>query len=60
MSELTQHDISQILRGLRRAKRNRDNEIVITTGELLRDEEVKTGLDTNRTNLLKFIGSKLC
>lgn len=46
MSELTQHDISQILRGLRRAKRNKDNEIVITTGELLRDEEVKTGFGT--------------
>jgi ATP-dependent DNA helicase RecQ len=46
MSELTQHDISQILRGLRRAKRGNDNEIVITTGELLRDEQVQTGFTT--------------
>lgn len=46
ISELSQHDISQILQGLRRAKRNRDNEIVITTGELLRDEQVQTGFTT--------------
>lgn len=46
ISELTQHDISQILRGLRRAKRGKDNEIVITAGELLRDEQVQTGFTT--------------
>jgi ATP-dependent DNA helicase RecQ len=45
MSELTHHDIRQILLGLRRAKRNKDDEIVITTGELLRDEQVQTGFD---------------
>jgi ATP-dependent DNA helicase RecQ len=45
-SELTQHDISQILRGLRRAKRSKDNEIVITAGELLRDEQVQTGFSS--------------
>ncbi|MHC1699230.1 MAG: RecQ family ATP-dependent DNA helicase [Geobacteraceae bacterium] len=43
MSQLNQHDISQILRGLRRAKRSKDNEIVITAGELLRDDQVHTG-----------------
>lgn len=43
MSQLSQHDISQILRGLRRAKRSKDNEIVITAGELLRDDQVHTG-----------------
>ena len=46
MSQLSQHDISQILRGLRRAKRGKDNEIVITAGELLRDEQVHTGFTT--------------
>jgi ATP-dependent DNA helicase RecQ len=46
MSELTQHDINQILRGLRRAKRGKDNEIIITSGELLRDEQVQTGFTT--------------
>jgi len=50
MSELSQHDISQILRGLRRAKRNKDNEIVITAGELLRDEQVQTGF-TSEDNM---------
>lgn len=42
LSGLSQYDISQILRGLRRAKRSKDNEIVITAGELLRDEHVHT------------------
>lgn len=46
LSQLSQHDISQILRGLRRAKRSKDNEIVITAGELLRDEQVQTGFTT--------------
>ncbi len=43
LSELSQHDISQILWGLRRAKRNKNNEVVITAGELLRDEQVHAG-----------------
>ncbi|MCK9293883.1 MAG: RecQ family ATP-dependent DNA helicase [Desulfobulbaceae bacterium] len=47
LSELTRHDISQILRGLRRAKRNKDNQVVITSGELLRDEEVQTRFDSD-------------
>jgi len=47
LSELTQHDISQILRGLRRAKRGKDNQVVITAGELLRDEEVQTRFDSD-------------
>jgi ATP-dependent DNA helicase RecQ len=46
LSQLTQHDISQILLGLRRAKRGKDNEIVITAGELLRDEQVQTGFSS--------------
>jgi ATP-dependent DNA helicase RecQ len=46
MSQLSQHDISQILRGIRRARRNKDNEIVITAGELLRDDQVHTGFGT--------------
>ena len=46
ISELSQRDIAQILRGLRRARRNPAGEVVITTGELLRDEEVETSFDT--------------
>ncbi len=39
LSELGQRDIAQILRGLRKSARGRD-EVVITSGELLRDEDV--------------------
>lgn len=45
-SQLSQHDINQILRGLRRAKRSKGNEIVITAGELLRDDHVQTEFST--------------
>ena len=44
-SQLSRKDIAQILRGIRRASRNRADEIVITSGELLRDEEVETSFD---------------
>lgn len=42
LSQLGRRDIAEILRGLRRAKRNQDGDIVITVGELLRDEDVRT------------------
>ena len=41
-SELSQRDITQILRGLRSAKRDREGEVVLTSGELLRSERVDT------------------
>lgn len=41
-SELSRRDIAQILRGLRKAGRAGREEIVITSGELLRDEDVDT------------------
>jgi ATP-dependent DNA helicase RecQ len=44
-SQLTRQDVAAILRGLRRMKRSSDGEIVITTGELLRDEHVQVGFD---------------
>ena len=44
-SQLSRKDIAQILRGIRRASRNRGDEIIITSGELLRDEEVETSFD---------------
>lgn len=43
-SELTRRDISQILRTLRKARR-RQEELVITTGEILRDEEFEGDFD---------------
>jgi len=44
-SQLTRRDIAQILRGLRKAAKNDREEIVITTGEILRDEDVETNID---------------
>jgi ATP-dependent DNA helicase RecQ len=45
-SQLTRNDIAQILRGLRKASRLRNSdEVVITTGEILRDEDVDTDFD---------------
>ncbi|NEV61592.1 RecQ family ATP-dependent DNA helicase [Thiorhodococcus minor] len=45
LSELTRRDIAEILRGLRRAKRDADDLVVVTSGELLRDEELRLGFD---------------
>ncbi|MFO1520727.1 MAG: RecQ family ATP-dependent DNA helicase [Kiritimatiellia bacterium] len=46
LSELSRRDIAQILRGLRKAAGARGaDEVVITTGEILRDEEVETEFD---------------
>lgn len=43
-SELSRRDLAQILRGLRKAARGGKEEIVITTGEILRDEDVETSI----------------
>lgn len=45
MSEIKKREIERILRALRRVKRNEKDEIVITTDELLRDEELADVLD---------------
>ncbi len=44
-SRLTTRDIAQILKGIRRAKQNPEGEIIITAGEILRDEAVNTEFD---------------
>jgi len=44
-SRLSQRDIAQILRALRRARRQDEDEVVVTSGELLRDEEIATDFD---------------
>ena len=43
-SQLTRRDIAQILRGLRKAAKGDRQEVVITTGEILRDEDVETSI----------------
>jgi ATP-dependent DNA helicase RecQ len=40
LAEIKKREIERILRALRRAKRNRSGEIVVTSDELLRDEEL--------------------
>lgn len=40
-SRLTQKDIAEILRGVRKARRNQANDVVITVGELLRIEDIQ-------------------
>jgi ATP-dependent DNA helicase RecQ len=45
LSELSHRDIAEILRGLRRARRGKDETVVLTSGELLRDEDLRLGFD---------------
>ncbi|MBA4147845.1 MAG: RecQ family ATP-dependent DNA helicase [Verrucomicrobia bacterium] len=49
-SELTRRDIAQILRSLRKSARGEKEEIVITAGEILRDEDIQTSLDAQDRN----------
>jgi len=49
LSRLSRRDVAGILRGLRRARRNKDNEVVITTGELLRDAGIQVSFGTEDT-----------
>lgn len=44
-SQLTRRDIAQILRGLRKAAKGGRQEVVITAGEILRDEDVETDIE---------------
>lgn len=61
-SQVQQRDIAQILRGLRKSKKDADGNIVITTGELLRDDAVETsfqygdyGVDTKMLTALAWL-----
>jgi ATP-dependent DNA helicase RecQ len=44
-SQLTRRDIAQILRGLRKNAKGEEQKVVITTGEILRDEDVDTNIN---------------
>jgi len=46
LSSLTRQDIAEIWRAIRRAKRNKDGQIVITAGEILREEAIKTSFES--------------
>lgn len=45
LSRLDRREIARILRVLRRARRDREGNVVLTTGELVRDEEMEGVLD---------------
>ena len=42
-SRITRRDIAEILRAVRRARRDPDGNVILTSGELLRDEAIETG-----------------
>ena len=50
MSRLSRRDIAQILRSIRRARHGGSEDVVVTTGELLRDEGVETSFDLSDLN----------
>ncbi len=41
-SQIDQRDIAQILRGLRRVKKDKNGNVVITSGEILQDDSIET------------------
>ncbi|MCQ8106236.1 RecQ family ATP-dependent DNA helicase [Methylomonas sp. SURF-2] len=50
LSQVDQRDIAQILRCLRRGKKDRDGNVVITSGEILQDDNVDTSFDSDDRN----------
>lgn len=64
MAEVKKREIERILRALRRAKRNKFGEIVITSDELLRDEDLadlhEEKKDTRDTKVKTEIGRASC
>ena len=49
-SQINQRDIAQILRGLRKSKKDKFGNVVLTTGELLMDDDVQTSFDNEDRN----------
>ena len=47
LSALSRQDIAEILRGLRRARHGKGDTVVLTSGELLRDEDLHLGFDAD-------------
>ena len=49
-SQINQRDIAQILRGLRKTRKDKFGNVVLTTGELLMDDSVQTSFDNEDHN----------
>ncbi len=50
ISQLNQRDIAQILKGLKHSKKDKQANVIITTGELLRDENTDLTFDSDAPN----------
>ncbi len=50
LSRLDRQDIAGILRALRKARRDREGNVVLTTGELMRDEAMEDAVDPDDRN----------
>ncbi len=48
--ELSRADIAEILRGIKRARQDPDGQVVLTTGDLLRDGELRVGFDATESD----------
>ena len=51
LSRLDRREIARILRVLKRARRDREGNVVLTTGELMRDEEMEGVLDPDERGI---------
>jgi len=49
-SQVNKRDISQILKGLRRTRKDKQDNVVVTTGELLQNDVVETSFDADDYN----------
>ncbi|MGR9117397.1 MAG: RecQ family ATP-dependent DNA helicase, partial [Gammaproteobacteria bacterium] len=49
-SQISQRDIAQILKGLRKSKKDRNGNVVLTAGEILQDEGVETSFGNEDYN----------
>ncbi|MGR9043680.1 MAG: RecQ family ATP-dependent DNA helicase [Gammaproteobacteria bacterium] len=49
-SQISQRDIAQILKGLRNSKKDRNGDVVLTTGEILQDDGVETSFGNEDHN----------
>ena len=56
-SNLSRQDIAEILRALRRARRDPDDTVVLTSGDILRDEDLDLGKALDRVQPAQTIRS---
>jgi len=55
-SQISKRDIAQILRGLRKTRKDKSGNVVITTGELLQDDAIETSFEADEYNSWLYEG----